>query len=154
MAAQRLSKLQKIILTVLSVKDQADWEGFYSKHQPQNKSPYWYKVRREYYDPDGSGYKSHYENGIKGIVEEVYLKQKGFNSFAETTGKTNYFNTPENKQILSRFGKPYDYGASPFTVSFSRAIKTLWLKDLIEVKFWKKQIKEIKLNVNNKASKS
>ena len=151
----RLSKLQKTIIAVLGVMDNNDWEGWYSKHQPQNKPPYWHRVRREFFDSDGSGYKSHFEDGVKGYVEKMILKQKGFKSYTDIGDKTNYFNTPSDKQRFYYIGDykiPIAYGASSFSVSFSRSLKGLLEKGLINAKkvgTFKKHLAEVKLIVNN-----
>jgi len=144
---QRLSKLQKTILGVLEALDNNDWDSFYKKHQPKNKSPYWHKVKRTYYD-DGSGFKSRFEKGVKDIVVLAYLKQMGFKSFTDTIGKTTYFDTPQSEQVKTRLGYPMGFGASAFSVSFSRSLRSLLKKDLIMVKRWKKEIKEVRLNAN------
>jgi hypothetical protein len=68
-----------------------------------------------------------------------------------------YFNTPENKNLQTRFDTNYLQGASSFTVSFSRAVRSLLGKNLIEVEYlhnnsWgsaKIQIAKVKLTVNN-----
>lgn len=148
---KRLSKLQIIVLSILKAMDSSDWESWYSKHQPNNKTPYWHRVRKGYFDSDGCGLKCHFENGVKGNVEVILLKQKGYIDFTDTIGRTTYFSTPHNENRTNNIGFPTQKGASSFSVSFSRSLKTLVGRELIQAKNWKKQIAEIKLNVNNKS---
>lgn len=126
----RLSKLQKTILAVLSAKDITDWDEFYKISRPNLKAPYWHTLRDIYSEPrDGDTCGRIIEVGVRNTVKKlVYLE------------------------------------TSCFTASFSRSIKGLINKNLVEARRTDKntQVSEIKLsekalrvnihtfNINNK----
>lgn len=109
MSKERLSKLQKIIITTLKVKDKIDQKEFYDISRPNLKPPYWHRVRDEY----AGG----------GIIVEVGIKNVVKKKFEEL-----------------------------FDASFSRSIKGLANKGLIEVRRSfcneEKYVSDIKLTKN------
>lgn len=108
----RLSKLQKIIISILKVKDVADWDTFYKICRPNLKAPYWHTLRDSYSDPRS--------NEAPGKIIEVGVR-----------------NTVEK--------------VSPcLSPSFSRSIKGLLNKELIEARYTDKntQVNEVRLKVN------
>lgn len=165
MVKERLSKLQKSILAVLGAMDSNDWESFYKEKQPKNKPPYWHRLRIEY---EGG---SIVEHGVKYCVEEVLQRKAGIEDIFEAMKKAKteegymgkyfekgkYFNTPQDEERKGRYDMPCLYGASPFSVSFSRSVRGLIAKGFLGVKYvesglWGRQkthIDSIRLNVNN-----
>jgi hypothetical protein len=160
MAKERLSKLQKIILSVLKVKDEVDWENYYSKYRPKEKPPYWHKLRDTYAEPGDIGYPgAKIEHGVKAIVQNALKKSLGIKSILEKDYKSNpkkdYFYKSPKREGKNRWG--YDItGSTSFDVSFSRSIKNLLKKDLIRIhrkgQEWsrvnRKNISHVKLNLN------
>lgn len=108
----RMSKLQKIILSVLQAKDVIDWDTFYKICRPNLKAPYWHTLRDMYNEPvNGDTVGRVIEVGVRNSVEKLF---------------------------------------PCFSASFSRSIKGLLNKNLVEVRYTDKntQVSEIRLKVN------
>lgn len=155
MSKERLSKLQKIILTVLKTKDRVEYEQW-KKHKMNRQPPYWQKLRSTYDTHEEGGNSATgqlLESGVKSIVRVALKKLYGVDFWSkEENPRDDYFFKSKETGVKNRFG--YEgHGPSSFDVSFSRSVRGLIEKGYIETtregKGWyrvdKKQVTNIKL---------
>jgi len=146
MSEERLSKLQKFTLTVLKIKDQAEYEQW-KKVKMNRQPPYWHKLRNTYSTVEEEG------NSASGFILESGVKDMVHSAMKKLYGRRNgYFFNVNGTGKKNRFG--YEgHRASSFDISFSRSVKGLIEKGYIEAKRagkgWyrvdKKQVTNIKL---------
>ena len=103
MAKQRLSKLQKTILAVLSVMDKNDLD-YYKDKQPNNKPPYWHRLRDEW--DIGTYPASLIERGVKFNVQKVLESKMGIEDIFVAMAKAKNDNSYMKKHLEK--GKYFD----------------------------------------------
>lgn len=160
MAKERLSILQKAIITTLRVLDEEEYKTNKKLFSEKAKQPpYWHKLRKTSGDGSlmGSGWIT--DRGLKFYVEKTLSAHYKFpeidwSSFKDTAQKEertkhpryNYFDHKPTGKVSQQFGYNI-YRPSSFDISFSRSLKNLWEKKFIECDFtknWRKKIAQIR----------
>jgi len=142
MAKERLSKLQKIILTVLRFMDEEEYK-IRKSSLCQSPPPYWHKLK---HTADGH---RRTERGLKFFVEKSLEEQYEVPQYnfserdknkikqriqeREKHPKSKYFKKSDTGRTFCRYGEEESIrGSSGFDVSFSRSLGSLIKKGYIE----------------------
>ncbi|XOB41575.1 MAG: hypothetical protein ACKKMS_02545 [Candidatus Nealsonbacteria bacterium] len=161
MAKERLSILQKAIITTLRALDEVEYKTNKKLFKKKAKQPpYWHKLRKTTGDGSmvGSGWIT--DRGLKFYVEKCLkahykLPELDFSNLDKVNAqeeermkhpKYNYFDHKPTGKVSQRLGYNI-YRSSSFDISFSRSLKSLWEKKFIEcdfIKNWRNKVAQIR----------